>query len=146
MMPIDYEVFRDCGGQPKGPSRKRLKGRKDRAQRKETGTVRAYVFARERNLCRICRLRPATSMHELRFRSLGGKVSRKNSVAVCGDGVQGCHGFAQRNEIEWSVSAEQGAEGTLWFQAMTERAAEWLRIKRLETIESPVMVETEIAL
>ncbi len=69
-------------------------------------------------------------MHELLFRSLGGKVSKRNSVAVCGDGVRGCHGFLQRNEIAWWSSTEAGAEAELRFQARTNRAADWMRVAR----------------
>ncbi len=130
---------------PKGTPRKTLKGRKQRTQRKETGEVRAYVFARERNICRCCRFRRADSMHELRPRSLGGKRSRTNSVAVCGDGVNGCHGFLQRYEIEWSGTAPWYAESTLWFQAMSQRAAEWVKVQRLQTVVSPVMIDMEMS-
>jgi hypothetical protein len=71
---------------PKPEPRKRTKARKVRVSRAAVRDVRAYVFARERDICRICRKRPATSMHELQFRSCGGRVSKRNSVAACGDG------------------------------------------------------------
>lgn len=131
---------------PKPPSRKLLKGRKVRAQRKVTKDVRSYVFARERDRCRICRMRSAESMHELKPRSLGGKVSRHNSVAVCGSGTTGCHGLAQAHEIEWCEWTLSGsAEETLHFHAKTRNAAEWLRLKVGQIIESPTMVEMETA-
>lgn len=92
---------------------------------KDNGKIRDYVFEREQGICRCCRIRKAESMHELRFRSLGGKVSKRNSVAVCGDGVQRCHGFLQRNEIDWCGNAEE----QLSFQPNSKAAADWMRIK-----------------
>lgn len=83
-------------------------------------------------------------MHEVLFRSLGGKVSKTNSIAACGDGVNGCHGFAQRNEIRYQ-RGPLGANGTMSFQPVTVAAAEWMRVKVGQWIESPVMAETEIA-
>jgi hypothetical protein len=114
------------------------------ARAKVTKDVRAYVFARERDICRICRKRPATSMHELQFRSCGGRVSKRNSVAACGDGVSGCHGFAQRHEIAWDDYG-LGAEGTLVFEPTTYRAADWMQIKFGSKLISPPMVEMETA-
>src|SRR3954451_3813241 len=99
---------------PKPEPRKRTKARKVRVSRAAVRDVRAYVFAREREICRCCRFRPAESMHELRPRSLRGKVSRTNSVAVCGSGTTGCHGYLQANEIRWHGDW-RGAEGTLMF-------------------------------
>jgi hypothetical protein len=92
-------------------------------------SIREYVFEREQGICRCCRIRKAESMHELRFRSLGGKVSKRNSVALCGDGVQGCHGLLQRHEIDFACDIE-GAEGLLKFQPKTQRAADWMRVTR----------------
>ncbi len=104
--------------------------------------IRAYVFARERNVCRCCRKRRAESMHEIVFRSAGGKVSKTNSIAVCGDGVRGCHGFMQRHEISVYLG-ERGAEATIGFKPRTELASEWLLLKQNEYLESPVMVDAE---
>ena len=85
-------------------------------------------------------------MHELQFRSQGGKVSRRNSVAVCGDGLRGCHGYLQRHEIDWQAHNQIArAEGTVTFYPITWPAAEWLGIKRGEKLESPVMLEIEAA-
>lgn len=81
-------------------------------------------------------------MHELLFRSLGGKVSRRNSVAVCGSGVSRCHGYLQRNEIEWQGDS-QGAEGTLIFRPRTCRAAEWMRLRLGDELVSTPMREVE---
>ncbi len=67
---------------PKPEPRKRVQAREDRQRATQTHRVRMYVFARERGLCRVCQ-QPATELHELRFRSLGGKISLHNSIAVC---------------------------------------------------------------
>lgn len=122
--------------------RKKSKARQKRHKLANTHAVHDYVFGREREICRICRWRSAGSMHELRFRSLGGKVSRKNSVAACGTGVTGCHGLAQKNEIAYKET-ELGAEGVLWFQAKTKAAADWLKVKVGQWIESPPMIQME---
>lgn len=84
---------------PKPTPRRILKARKRQTQRANTAEVRRYVFNREHGLCRCCRFKVAESMHEIQARSLGGKVSKQNSIAVCGDGVRGCHGRLQRHEI-----------------------------------------------
>jgi hypothetical protein len=129
---------------PKPEPRKRTKARKVRVSRAVVRDVRAYVFAREREICRCCRFRPAESMHELRPRSLRGKVSRTNSVAVCGSGTTGCHGYLQANEIRYHGDL-RGAEGTLTFVPNTPRSCEWMRLKWFDSIESPPMVEMETA-
>ena len=127
---------------PKPEPRKKVKARERRSWADHVKAVRDFVFGRERGICRCCRWRDAESMHELVFRSQGGKVSRKNSIAVCGDGVRGCHGFLQRHEINYMAGAG-GAQSTLGFTAMTEAAADYMRIKRWETIMSPLMRETD---
>ena len=99
-------------------------------------TTRDYVFARERHVCRCCQFRHADTMHELIPRSIGGKRSASNSVAVCGDGVRGCHGFLQRHEIKWTSDGE-GAEGTLLFTAMTRASARWVEITLGDAWRSP---------
>lgn len=122
----------------------RTKGRKKRAKQKITREVRPYVFARERDICRICRCRPAESMHELLPKSLGGRVSRRNSVAVCGSGTTGCHGHAQQHHIGYMFENDDlGAEATIWFRIMTQAAADHCRVYLGAQIISPVMVETE---
>lgn len=77
-------------------------------------------------------------MHELVFRSRGGKVSRKNSIAVCGDGVEGCHGHLQAHRVQFGAG-QRGAESTLVFTPVAQIAADWLRVKVGESIESPPM-------
>lgn len=98
---------------------------------KDNGKIRSYVFEREGGICRCCRLRRAESMHELKFRSAGGKVSKRNSVAVCGSLVgteRCCHTYLQQNEITVEMSAE-GAEGLLQFRPESQKAADWMRVK-----------------
>lgn len=127
---------------PKPEPRKRTKGREKRVKAKTTGEVRQYVFARERNLCRCCRIRPAESMHEIRFRSLGGKVSRTNSIAVCGSGTTGYHGYMQSHQIA-VVAWGNGAEGTLTFGPLSPQAIEWMRLAPGQVLESAPMVQVE---
>lgn len=126
----------------KPEARVKTKARAEKIRVTSVKDVRQYVFARERNLCRCCRIRPAESMHEIRPRSLGGKVSRKNSVALCGSGTTGCHGFAQRHQVTVGGSV-LGAEAKLVFTTNSEAAAEWCRIKVGEQIISRPMQEVE---
>jgi len=103
----------------KGEPRKRIKGRKKRAAAKVVKNVRAYVFEREKGICRCCGSMAAESMHEIVFRSQGGTVSPENSIAVCGDGVRGCHGKLQRHEIKVRMGSKRlGAEGFLAFAGL----------------------------
>jgi hypothetical protein len=108
---------------PKPEPRKRSKARLARTRRAHVAAVRAYVFAREQNVCRCCGIRAAESMHEIRPRSLGGKVSRENSIACCGSGTTGCHGFMQNHEISVEpTDLAKWAEAKLVFRALTMRA------------------------
>lgn len=119
----------------------------DRLASDRAAKIRAYVKGREREVCRCCRIRDGESSHELRFKSLGGKVSRTNTVYVCGQLVgstPSCHTYLQLNQIDYDVD-ERGAEGPILFTPKTRVAAEWLKVKLGEQIVSPVMLETEIA-
>lgn len=122
---------------------------KDRAKRQKgtrAAEVRVYVFARERDVCRCCRKRRAESRHELRFRSLGGKINRQNCVAVCGDGVQGCHGFLQRNEIAYAFAEPAlGAESVVLFTVKSAAAADWMQIGQGIVLVSEPMCVMEAA-
>ncbi len=90
---------------------------KTKRQREAIAAIRAYVFERENGICRCCGAMAAETMHEMRPRSLGGLISRENSIAVCGDGVRGCHGKLQRHEITVRLgSKRKGAEGFLAFK------------------------------
>lgn len=119
---------------------------KPKSERDRIGAVRQYIFARERDTCRACRCRIAQSMHEIIPRSRGGKICRRNSIAVCGELGNGpeCHGLCQRGEIAVTQPLE-GAEGSLLFTAKTAAAAERLKIKVGESIESLPMVAVEAA-
>lgn len=125
----------------KAPTRIRTH-RKPKADRDHVSAVRQYIIGRERNVCRCCRVRVGQSMHELIPRSLGGKISRKNSVWLCGDGVNGCHGFLQRREINVHPD-ETWAEGCLIFTPTTHPAADWMRIIRHQSVQSQPMVQIE---
>lgn len=122
--------------------RKRIQGREKRAQRDKTTEIRIYVFARERDLCRCCRIHPAESMNEEPPRSCGGKISKRDSMAVCGDGVRRCHGFITRNEI-LIERGPFGAEDVLWFTPKTQAAADWMRIAVGYRLESAPMRAVE---
>lgn len=137
------EYYETCGIKKPEP-RTRTKGRRDRLQQDHVGKTRAYVFGRERDLCRCCRKRAAESMHELRFKSLGGKVSRRNSIAVCGDGVRKCHGFLQRNEIRYEAT-ELGAEDVLVFTPTNSASADWIQIALGQSMKSEPMIVMEAA-
>lgn len=123
---------------PKPAPRKRSKARKDRQQRDRHGEIRDYVFNREQGICRVCRLRRAESMHELKSRGAGGKVSKTNSIAVCGELVGTevcCHTFLQQSEISYTVGI-YGAEDVIAFCPRTIQASEWLQIPIYQVIES----------
>ena len=143
-MVTDREAYRRSCGVPIHTPRRIAKARKKRAHAMTVADVRAYVFARERDLCRCCRKRRADSMHEIIFRSQQGKISKTNSIAVCGDGVRGCHGFLQRHEID-VFRGPRGAEETLTFSSQTPHASDWLGLKDDESIESSPMVNLEMA-
>lgn len=146
---MDYTFLKAIPGSIMKPEpRKKTKARAKRRQATYVDEVRVYVFGRERNICRCCRFREAHSMHEIRFRSLGGKISKSNSIAVCGTGTTLCHGLLQQGQIQVMAPAEHGvydAERTLWFQASTVLAAEHLRVRVGQWIGSPPMIDTEMA-
>lgn len=129
-MVIDYAGF----AQPKPIGRKTLKARAKRQHADRVSEVREYVFEREHGWCRCCETREADSMHEIRPRSLGGKVSRHNSIALCGSGTTGCHGLIQSHKVE--IEGSQDAEQTLHFVPLTNIAADWLKIPLGQQIAS----------
>lgn len=145
----DRDALRDhyqhCGI-PKPEPRKKVKGRKLRAGKKNSDTVRDYIMGRERQLCRCCRIREAQSMHELRFKSLGGKVSRQNSIGTCGQLVgsePSCHTYLQANQIAYEMDPDVGAEGVIVFTPKTQTAADWMRVALGERLISPPMHQVE---
>lgn len=133
--------------QPKGRTRKQLKARKQRGQRKDTAAIRQYVFARERNICRCCRKRQAESLHEILPRGRGGKVSKQNSIATCGQLVgteQCCHTYLQQNRISVGFRFPSlGAESDIIFTPLAPAPADWMCLPYGDSLISPVMVETE---
>ena len=110
---------------PKGaePTRKQVKAERDRGESKAVKAVRAAVFERERNLCRCCGHRKADSMHEIRPRSLGGRVALENSIGSCGSGTTGCHGLMQCHRIR---VIGKDANKPLQFEPADAGAREWM--------------------
>ncbi len=79
-------------------------------------------------------------------RSLGGKVSRKNSIALCGSGTTGCHGLIQAHRITVVITNRVAwAEDSLVFVPQDAQAVDWLKLKGVQSIESPPMVAMEAA-
>ena len=130
---------------PKPEKRSTTKNRARRQHRERTAEIRAYVFGRERGICRCCRIARADSMHELRPRSLGGKVSKQNSIAVCGSGTTLCHGYLQRLEIEFKFREHgSGAERAIEFRPRTQKAADQMRVALHQWVLSEPMGVYEV--
>ena len=108
---------------PKPEPHKRTKARRDRDDTKRIKAVRVAVFDRDDGRCRCCRIRVADSMHEIRPRSLGGRVCLENSIALCGSGTTGCHGLCQSHRV---LSLGRDANHALTFQAATQAAKDWI--------------------
>lgn len=104
-------------------TRKQLKDRRHRAESATTKAVRLAVFDREQSTCRCCKVRLAESLHEIKPRSLGGKRTLSNCVALCGSGTTGCHGFVQSYRI---VTIGRDAEQALTFIPQTPDAKDWM--------------------
>lgn len=75
-----------------------VKRSRQREQAASVAAIRTAVFERDGGRCRVCG-GPAESVHELRPRSLGGRVCLKNSIAVCGSGTTGCHGLLTAHHV-----------------------------------------------
>lgn len=71
---------------------------KRKATEKHRREIKSAVFARDKGKCRCCK-GVAHEMHELRFRSLGGKRSLENSIAVCNYRGRNCHRMLQTHVI-----------------------------------------------
>lgn len=141
-MSIDYSGF----AIPKPERRKRTKAREKRVQGDVDAAVRVFVFGRERNMCRVCRCRMAESRHELIPKSLGGKITKRNCVAVCGSivgAMPSCHTYLQARAIQWMETAGLGAQGPLTFTPITREAADWLKVRMGESICSEPMAVYE---
>lgn len=92
------------------------KAERDKAIERHRRTVKAAVFARDHGCCRVCG-RKAYEMHELRFRSLLGKRSLENSIAVCDFRGNNCHWLLQRHIISYAfVDQDAGANGVIVFE------------------------------
>jgi len=83
-------------------------------------------------------------MHEIKPRSLRGRVGKTNSIAVCGSGTTGCHGYLQAHRID-IVASSTGAEGGLYFVPRDMGARNWMKLERLHGLESLPMVAMELA-
>lgn len=59
--------------------------------------TRKLVAVRSGGVCERCGLRDAESVHHRLKKSQGGRWSPANCVAVCGDGVRGCHGYIEEH-------------------------------------------------
>src|SRR5688572_25410915 len=94
----------------RGEYRRRRKAAKKAERKEKIQTVRPAIFERAQGWCECCRIRPATSMHEDRPKSLFGNrndaISEENSYAVCGTGTTGCHGHLQRHEIVIEIDGD----------------------------------------
>lgn len=111
------------------PTRKQRKAKQKRERSQFIKAVRAEVMERDGYICRCCGWRAADSMHEIVPRSLGGKVSLENSIALCGSGTTGCHGFIQQHKIDMVKSVITGE----WdFIPKSPKAEEWMDILQWE--------------
>lgn len=61
--------------------------------------TRALVLARCGGLCERCGVSGYTVHHRLK-KGQGGSWSGSNCVALCGDGVRGCHGWTEGNPTD----------------------------------------------
>lgn len=110
--------------------RKRLKAPAKREKRDKTAKVREHAQTREAWICRCCRHLQGQSMHEILSRGAGGKVSKANSIWVCGElgnDTAFCHGLLQTGQIE--VGPEpHNADELLVFTPITPKASEHMRV------------------
>ena len=119
-----------------GPTARR-RAAKRRNQLRGEHLVKIRVRQRDGDVCRCCGTRQAESVHEIVPKSLGGKVSDENSIHLCGDGIRGCHGLAQRNEIR--IGAGMGkddldAGGSLLGTVFSRAAIRWLKLPHITQI------------
>lgn len=79
--------------------------------------VRQLVVARSQGHCERCGIfltgMPGVdwSIHHRKKRSQGGPNSADNLLALCGNGVQGCHGWVESNP---DAAAEEGTHVRPW--------------------------------
>ena len=94
-MPIDWTCF--AFSKTYRPVKQAARIRptsKPKTERRRIADVRDAVFTRDGARCRVCG-GPGTEIHELRFRSLGGQISERNSVCVCAR----CHTRLQTHRL-----------------------------------------------
>jgi hypothetical protein len=109
---------------PKGQTRPEAKAAKRQIEENIRRAVKREVFQREQGKCRCCG-GPAQELHELRFRSLGGKRSLKNSIAVCNYRGKNCHRLLQVHVIKVELLNHiLGANAPLLFR---RDGKEWTR-------------------
>ena len=119
--------------QPKPEPRKALKKRERTREADYIQRLRMYLVGRERGICRCCLLRACEHMHEILFRSLGGHMTRRNSVMIC----SGCHSLIHAHEIDAAiVDQRRGSEGPILFIARTDAAAAHMRVTLNHALES----------
>lgn len=123
-MSIDYSQL----ALPKGTPRVVLKSLKAKAAEKHRKDIKAQVFARDGGKCRVCGGQ-AEEMHELEFRSLGGKRSLENSIAVCIFRGNNCHRLLQTHAID--VEGENANQRLVfhWNRAMVKKGEEPFRLR-----------------
>lgn len=77
-----------------------------KATRAVEEAARKIVRARDGHRCQMCGasvLNIPSSVHHRRRRGMGGSALLErpsNLVRLCGDGVQGCHGFVESNRTQ----------------------------------------------
>ena len=72
---------------------------------------RKIVTERSEGFCERCCYGAALTVHHRKKRSQGGLWSPDNCVAVCGDGVRGCHGWIEHNPND---AADEGFHVRPW--------------------------------
>lgn len=103
----------------KGTPRVLVKAQKVQTEEAHRKKIKAAVWKRDGARCRVCG-DPATEMHELEFRSLGGQRSTENSIATCAFGsAHNCHRYLQTHCIE--------VEGTNADKRLVFRWAGWVK-------------------
>lgn len=113
---------------PKPTPRVLVKAAKAKATEQQRRSVKRQVFDRDGGKCRVCG-GPATEMHELQFRSLLGKRSLENSIAVCIHNGRNCHRLLQTHAIDVEGTNANARLVFRWNRAMVPVGSEPFRIK-----------------
>lgn len=113
--------------QPKPTPRPITKAVKAKTVESHRRTIKAAVFARDKGKCRVCG-GPAQEMHELRFRSLGGKRSMENSIAACNFTGRNCHRLLQTLCLDVEGTDANGRLIFHWNRAMVPKGSEPFKI------------------